>query len=117
MRKLKLKEPAYVRPRSSVYYGGSTGTPTESDEPRISGQSELNSDEIKRSYKIYKEAVKLGLVPTQQDLEDRVALANKFVSLQHAHALHYVTLHYIIAYCIIYAKLVAIQTHDGVKNM
>lgn len=44
---------------------------------RVSTQSELNSEEAKESFRIYQEAVSLGLVPTQQEMYERVVTATK----------------------------------------
>ncbi|OQR67688.1 hypothetical protein BIW11_04716 [Tropilaelaps mercedesae] len=43
--------------------------------------SDLTSEEIEESYRIYKEAVQLGLVPTSKDIEENVALATKWGSI------------------------------------
>lgn len=80
--KHKRKKRQKKRIRSIVIHGaGSDSGDSPNAECRVSGHSELNSEEIKRSYKIYMEAVRLGLVPTQQDLEERVTLANRCVLL------------------------------------
>ncbi|XP_022652099.1 uncharacterized protein LOC111246562 [Varroa destructor] len=104
--KHKRKKRQKKRIRSIVIHGaGSDSGDSPNAECRVSGHSELNSEEIKRSYKIYMEAVRLGLVPTQQDLEERVTLANRLKRVIIGFYVCTMVLSYLVIWLLIFALI------------